>query len=144
MGEIEKVFPKGWVGHGGVRYTSYDKVTATTGYGLVEKYWGNNRASYTIYLTKLSNAGTAPNHRLTYNRYYGERVNTVGVAVSFGKEHENLGPGLGILRSNTWSINTKATHWLTESLGVDVSAGLHRQGTVYYRRGLYLGLRYRF
>ncbi|MEP6902759.1 MAG: YaiO family outer membrane beta-barrel protein [Actinomycetota bacterium] len=144
MGEVEKVFKKGFVGHFGMRFTQYATVRATTGYGEVEKYWGSNRAAYTLYVTKLSNAGIAPTHRFQYNRYYGERVNTVGFAFSVGREHENLGPTLGILRSNTWSVSFSAKHWLTNNFGLSVDGTIHRQGDLYYRRGLTFGIRYRF
>ncbi len=144
MGEVEKVFKKGFVGHFGGRFTKYTTVNATTGYGIVEKYWGNNRAAYTLYVTKLSNAGTAPTHRFQYSRYYGERVNTFGFAVSFGREHENLGPTLGILRSKTWSLSFSAKHWFTNNFGLSVDGTIHRQGDLYYRRGLTFGVRYRF
>jgi YaiO family outer membrane protein len=144
MGEVEKGFKKGWVGHFGTRYTKYTTVKATTGYGQVEKYWGNNRASYTLYVSNLSNAGTAPSHRVQYNRYYGENVNSFGTAVSFGREHESLGPNLGVLRSKTWSISFSQRHWFTKNFGVNVDATIHRQGNLYYRRGLNFGVRYRF
>lgn len=144
MGEVEKVLKKGFVAHFGTRFTKYDTVNATSAYGLLEKYWGANRAAYTLYVTKLSNAGTAPTHRIQYNRYYGERVNSVGMAVSFGREHENLGPGIGILRSNTWSVSFSARHWLTDKFGLSADGTIHRQGDLYYRRGLTFGARYRF
>lgn len=144
MGEVEKGFKNGFVGHGGVRFTKYDSVTATTGYGLIEKYWGSNRAAYTLYVTKLSNAGTAPTHRLQYTRYYGERVNSVGTAVSFGREHESLGPNLGVLRSKTWSVSVSARHWVTKNFGLVADGWVHRQGDIYYRRGFNFGVRYRF
>lgn len=144
LGEIEKGFKNGWVGHLGTRYTSYTSVKATTVYGLIEKYWGNNRAVYTLYVTNLSNAGTAPNHRIQYNRYYGEKTNSFGVAVSFGREHENLGPTLGVLRSKTWSISFSELHWITKNFGINANALIHRQGNLYYRRGVNFGLRYRF
>lgn len=144
MGEVERIFRKGWVGHAGFRHTSYTTVKANTGYGLVEKYWGNNRASYTLYLTSLSNAGTAPSQRISYNRYYGERVNNFGIAASFGREHENLGPSIGILRSNTWSISTSAKYWITKRLGIDASALYHQQGKIYNRKGFNFGIRYKF
>lgn len=144
MGEVERIFKGGWVGHVGARYTSYTTVKATTSYALVEKYWGNNRLANTIYITHLSNAGTAPSYRVQYNRYYGERVNSFGAAFSFGREHENIGPPVGILRANTWSVSGSFRHWVTENFGINVDALLHRQGDIYYRRGLNFGARYRF
>jgi YaiO family outer membrane protein len=144
MGEAEKIFKKGFVAHVGGRFTKYTNVKAVTGYGLVEKYWGSNRAAYTLYVTKLSNAGTAPTHRLQYNRYYGERLNSIGAAVAFGREHENLGPEIGILRNDTWSVSFSARHWLTDKVGINIDGTIHRQGNLYYRRGLSFGLRFRF
>jgi YaiO family outer membrane protein len=144
MGEAEKIFKKGFVAHFGGRFTKYTIVNAVTGYGVVEKYWGSNRAAYTLYVTKLSNAGTAPTHRIQYNRYYGERVNSIGAAVSFGREHENLFPEIGILRNDTWSVSLSARHWLTDKFGLNVDGTIHRQGNLYYRRGLSFGIRYRF
>ena len=144
MGEVERVFKGGWVGHLGARYTSYTSVKATTSYALVEKYWGNNRLANTLYVTNLSNAGTAPSYRLQYNRYYGERVNSFGAAVSFGREHENIGPPIGIFRANTWSVSGSVRHWVTENFGISADAVVHRQGDLYYRRGLNFGARYRF
>ncbi len=143
-GEVEKVLKKGYVAHLGGKFTKHTTAEAATGYGILEKYWGNNRAAYTLYVTNLSNAGTAPTHRIQYNRYYGERVNSVGVAVSAGREHENLGPDLGVLRSDTWSVSFSAKHWLTRNFGLSVDGTIHRQGDLYYRRGLTFGARYRF
>lgn len=144
MLEGERILGRGFVGHVGARYTAYTTVKATTVYGLTEKYWGNNRAAYTLYITNLTNAGTAPTHRLQYNRYFGESVNSIGAAFSFGREHENLGPNLGILRSKTWSVSGSAKYWFTKHIGANFDASLHRQGDLYYRRGANLGLRYRF
>ncbi len=144
MGEAEKVLGKGYVAHFGSRFTKYDTVNATTGYGLIEKYWGSYRGAYTLYVTNLSNAGTAPTHRFQFNRYYGERINSIGAAFSFGKEHENLGPSLGILRSQTWSASFSARHWMTKKFGLSFDGTIHRQGDLYYRKGLTFGARYRF
>lgn len=144
MGEVEKVLPKGYVAHFGARHTSYTSVRATTLYGLGEKYWGQNRVAYTLFVTNLSNAGTAPSHRFQYNRYFGERVNTIGVAVSYGREHENVGPGLGIMRSKTWSVYGSLRYWINDRFGITADGGVHRQGDLYYRKGLTIGVRFRF
>lgn len=144
MFEGERILGKGFVAHVGTRYTAYTTTKATTVYGLTEKYWGDHRAAYTLYITNLTNAGTAPTHRIQYNRYFGENVNSVGTAVTFGREHENLGPNIGILRSKTWSVSGSARYWLTKSVGVNFDAVFQRQGDIYYRRGVNLGLRYRF
>lgn len=144
MGEGERNLGKGFVGHVGARYTVYDAVKATSLYGLTEKYWGSNRVAYTLYVTTLTNAGTAPTHRFQYTRYFGEKLNSLGATFSAGREHENLGPGIGILRSQTWSVAGSARYWLSKKVGVNFDGLIHRQGDLYYRRGLNVGVRYRF
>ena len=144
MGEVERPIARGFVGHVGARFTKYNSIKATSVYGMLEKYWGNNRAAYTVYLSNLSNAGTAPSHRLQLTRYFGEDLNSLSATVAFGREHENLGPQLGILRNNTWSVGVAGRYWLTKKIGLNVDGLLHRQGNLYYRRGMNVGLRYRF
>lgn len=144
MGEVERPLGKGFVGHVGTRFTNYDTVKATSVYGMVEKYWGDNRAAYTAYLTNLSNAGNAPTHRVQYTRYFGEDLNSVSATVAWGREHENLGPQLGILRNNTWSVGVSGRYWLTKKIGLNMDGLVHRQGNLYYRRGINVGLRFRF
>ncbi len=144
MGEVERDLGKGYVAHTGGRYTAYDGVKATSVYGLIEKYWSSNRVAYALYVTNLTNAGTAPTHRIQYNRYFGERSNTIGATFAFGREHENLGPGIGILRSETWSTGVSGRFWLTDRIGINVDGLLHKQGDLYYRGGLNFGTRIRF
>jgi YaiO family outer membrane protein len=143
-GEVEKGFANGLVIHGGSRFTAFSTIKASTVYGQTEKYWGQNRAAYTLSITKITTAGTAPSHRFSYNRYYGERVNNFGVAASYGRENENLGLNLGILSSKTWSVTFSEKHWMTKNFAVNVNATIHRQGKLYYRRGLNFGFHYRF
>lgn len=144
MGELERPIGRGFVGHGGGKFTLYDSVKASTVYGMIEKYWGNNRAAYTQYVTKLSNAGTAPTYRLQYTRYFGEDLNSLGATAAVGREHENLGPLLGILRNKTWSVGVSGRYWLTRKVGINADVVVHRQQTLYYRRGINIGFRYRF
>jgi len=144
LGKVEHIFPKGWIGHGGVRFRSYRDVNVITSFGTVERYWGNNLAGYTFNFTNLSSGGTAPSHRVHYSRYYGERVNSFGFAVAGGQEVENLGPGLGVQKTDTWSVSGSVRHWLTDSFGIMIDGNFHRQGDIYNRRGLNFGVRYRF
>jgi YaiO family outer membrane protein len=144
MGEVEKIAKRGYVLHAGTRFTKYNKISATTVYGLAERYWGNNRAAYTLSLTNLTKAGTSPSHRLQYNRYFGERVNNIGVTVGFGREHENLGPNIGILRTRTWGISSSAKYWINHKFGINITGSYHKQGKIYSRQGLNFGVSYRF
>lgn len=142
--EGEKVFKDGWVGHVGYWYKFYDPVKVKVLYGEVEKYWGNNRVAYKLNLNNVSNAGTSPSNTITYNRYYGERINTWGVRLGFGEEEEFVEESLGVLKTNTIGVTGSFKHWVTNSVGLAIDATLHKQGEFYYNRGLNLGVRYRF
>jgi len=144
LGKVEKIFKKGWIGHVGARFRSYDDVKVLTQFTTAERYWGNNLAGYTLNITTLSTGGTALGHRVHYSRYYGERVNSIGFAISGGKEVENLAGNLGVLRTDVWSVSASVRHWITDDFGILVDATLHKQGDLYYRRGLNFGVRYRF
>jgi YaiO family outer membrane protein len=144
MGEVEKVVKRNYVIHAGTRFTAYRTIKATTAYGLVETYWGSNRAAYTLSLTQLTNAGTTPSHRIQYNRYFGENLNNIGATVSFGREHESLGPNVGIQRTNTWSIATSGKYWVNSKIGFNFTGSYHKQGNIYSRRGVNFGVSYRF
>jgi YaiO family outer membrane protein len=143
-GEVEKVFPKGWVGHLGAWYKYYGPVKVNVLYGEVEKYWGNHRIAYKLNLNSISNAKTSPSNTVTYNKYYGERVNTYGFTLGFGKEEEFVEPTVGVLKTNVFSITGSVKHWINDDFGLSVDATFHRQGEFYYRRGLNFGVRYRF
>lgn len=142
--EGERVFKGGWVGHIGYWYKKYRPINVKVLYGEVEKYWGNNRLAYKLNFNNVSNTGTSPSNTITYNRYYGERINTFGIRLGFGREEEFVEPNLGILKTHTIGVTGSFKHWITKNIGIAVDATLHKQGDFYYRRGLNLGARYRF
>lgn len=142
-GEIERRLKKGFVLHGGVRHTRFvtaDKATSTN--FQLEKYWGNNRFSYTATLGLLNSNLAPPSHRVTFNHYYGENVNSFGITLAAGQELENT--GTRIVRSNTKSAAFFGRHWLSAKWALNYEASFHQQGNLYNRRGIGFGVRYRF
>ncbi len=143
-GEVEKVFKKGWVGHIGAKHKNFGSAKVSTLYGQVEKYWGNNRVAYTLYATHVTNAGTSPSNTISYHRYYGERINSYGVTFGFGNEEEFVDPAFGILKTKTVSLSGSFKRWINNDIGIQINGTIHRQGDFYYRRGLNVGVLYRF
>jgi len=134
----------GWVLNAGARFSSYTDSDARVLTAGVERYFGHYRAGYTYYNGKPEEAGSASSHRLSFDYYYFEERSRVGVAVSWGREVENVGPPTGIVTSDVRSISIVGRHWLTPDWAIAWEIGTHEQGDLYRRTGGRLGLRHRF
>jgi YaiO family outer membrane protein len=143
FGQMQYAFAEGWDIQAGLRRSQFNAastdVTVLTG----ERYWGNFRAAYTLYLAKLQNAGTAPSHQLQLSYYYAEN-SSLSLSGSRGRQAENLGPGLGLLLLDVRNISLFGRHWLSQDWGLSYEAMSEHQGNLYSRKGIRLGLRYAF
>lgn len=141
--QIAKLLPYGWGLNLGMRRSEY----TTSGVNMLvagaERYWGNWRAAYTLYSGRPDGGPSAESHRLQLTHFYGER-SSVGIAYTFGREVENVGPPVGILTSDIRDLTINGRHWLTTDWALTWDLVAHEQGTLYRREGFRLGLRYRF
>lgn len=144
LAQIERNFKNGWNLQGGYRRTQYNNAKVNLGIVGVEKYWGNYRAAYTLYINNLENESTSASHRVQFNRYYGEPLSSIGVSVGFGRELESLGIGRDVLRTDVQSFSFSGRHFFNQNWGLNYDLTLHRQGNLYTRRGGTIGIRYRF
>lgn len=143
--QVERSFAAGWNVQTGYRRTNFNTARVNLGTIGAEKYWGNYRAAYTLYVNNLEKAGTSAAHRLQFNRYYGEQTSTIGISLAAGRELESLGAARGgVLRTDVQSVAISGYHWFGRNWGTNYVLTLHRQGSLYWRRGLTLGLRYQF
>ncbi len=142
LAQVERKFGKGWVGSAGYRRTVFNTAQVNTGTFGAERYFSRYRAAYTLYVSGLQGAGTSASHRGQVNYYYGEQSSTLGVSFAAGKELENL--GTRILRTGVRSFAVQGRHWVNSRWGVNYDATLHLQGDIYTRKGVSVGLRYRF
>lgn len=141
--QLQRALPGGWDAQARLRHAQYN-LASTDLLGLTgERYWGNVRAAYTLYLAKLQGAGTAPSHSGQVSYYYSDR-NYVTLALSRGRQAESLGPGLGVLLLDVRSVSLSGRHWLTPAWGLSYEALAEQQGNLYSRKGIRLGLRYAF
>ncbi len=137
FGQLTRVLGKGWVGSAGIRYSHYTTDKVNMGVFGIEKYVKAYRAAYTMYVAHLNGRGTSVSHLFQGNYYYGER-NSVGVAVAFGQEIENINGRL--IRTDVRDVSLVGRHWMTKRWGVSYVGVWHRQGTFYTRSGAQIGV----
>ena len=141
--QIAKLLPYGWGLNLGLRRSEYTSSGVSMLVAGAERYWGDWRGAYTLYSGKPDGAPSAESHRFQLVRYYGER-SYVGIAYTFGREVENVGPPVGILVSDVRDLTINGRHWMARDWALTWDLVAHEQGTLYRREGFRLGLRYRF
>ena len=142
FGQLEKSFPGGWGLHAGLRHTEYAESNTNLALLTAERYFGNYRAAYSLYVGRPEGAGSAASHRFQFAYYYGDR-SSVGIAYTIGKEVENVAPA-GLLTTDVRGWGLLGRHWFSRHWAVSFEALWHEQGTLYNRRGARAGLRYQF
>ncbi|MGB5542246.1 MAG: YaiO family outer membrane beta-barrel protein [Gammaproteobacteria bacterium] len=139
---LHRAMEDGWGLRGGFRHAEY----ADSRYELlnlgVERYWGNWLAGYTLYVGWPEGADTSVSHLLRIDRFYG-RSNRIGILAGAGKESESVGQDR-LLTSNTRTLGVLGRHWLNRDWALSWSASWQRQGDVYNRGGVRVGLRRKF
>ena len=143
FGQLQKSFADGWDIQAGFRRSQYN--TAPTDLMVLtgERYWGNFRASYKLYLGKTTGSGAAPSHNVQLAYYYTGR-DFFMASLSKGRQLENLGPGLGVLITDVSSASLSGRHWLNAVWQLSYEALEERQSNLYTRKGIRLGIRYAF
>lgn len=143
FGQLQKAFEGGWNVQAGLRRSQY--AAASTGLMVLtgERYLGSYRAAYTFYLGKPQGAGAAPSHMGQLSYYYAER-SFLTLSLAKGRQVENLGIGPGVLTTDVTSTSLSGLHWLASGWGVSYETIAERQGNLYSRKGIRLGLRHAF
>lgn len=142
FGQLQKTFDGGWDIQAGLRHNTYTATSSNLAVLTGERYWGNYRAAYKLYLGKLQGAGTAPSHSVQLSYYYAERDN-ITLNLARGRQVESQGP-LGVLAIDVTSTSLSGRHWLNSSWGFSYEAIVERQGNLYTRKGFRLGIRYAY
>ena len=134
----------GWVLSGGLRFSEYTDNGARVAMGGVERYFGSYRAAYTLYNGKPEGESSASSHRVALDRYYQGERSRIGVAVTWGREVEYVGPPTGIIVSDVRALVLLGRHWFSTAWALTWDLGTHEQGDLYRRTGGRLGLRHHF
>jgi YaiO family outer membrane protein len=143
FGQLSRQLSDGWGLSAGLRHSEYTRSGVNLLVLGAERYWGDFRAGYNLYAGRPEGAQTGVAHRFTFNRYYGEG-SSVGIAVTAGREVENVGPPTGITSTDVRNLTVSGRHWMTQDWALSWDLVAHEQGSLYRREGFRLGLRYRF
>ncbi|MFZ2629250.1 MAG: YaiO family outer membrane beta-barrel protein [Rugosibacter sp.] len=143
FGQLQRKFAYGWNLQAGWRHTEYNNAGTSLASLTAERYWRNYRAAFTTYSGRLDGVGgTFPSGRMQLDYYYGDR-NRIGFSLSAGREAENVGAA-GVLVSKVRDAALAGSHWVSPQWAITYVANVHRQGDIYTRHGIELGVRRRF
>jgi len=133
----------GWGYTLGAQHRGYTGTDVQIGSLLVDRYWGKYRAAYTITGAQLSSvAGTALSHGALLTRYYGtDQESSVTLSLDAGREVENVGST--VITSSVAGAALYGVHWFGLHWGVPWAVSIHRQGSLYTRSGVQIGVRAR-
>jgi len=143
FGGLIRQFSGGWVVNLSLRKRVYTNSRINLGVASLERYFGNFHAAYSFYHSSLEGDGSEQAHGVKLNYYYTDR-SRIGAAFSSGRELEDLGPDLGVLRSNVTNISVSGRHDISPKWGVSYSYSYHEQGKSYIKRGFQIGISFRF
>jgi YaiO family outer membrane protein len=143
MAQLERSLGNGWIAQAGFRRTELDTAKVNIAKLGAEKYWGKNRAAYTLSIINLEETGNSASNRIVFDRYYGNDLSSIGVGFSVGREIENIGNSR-ILQSDIYNLTLSGKHWFNPRFGIGYGYSYHKQGDIYSRRGLNVGLCFKF
>jgi YaiO family outer membrane protein len=138
MAQVE--FAPAWLLHAGLKTTSYDTATINQSVWMLERYIGNMSASL-AWRPARAYGTTVHAYEARANYYYGER-DAVGVILATGREAANIGPAVAITSVNAAALIGR--HWFHRQWAVSYGVSRTRQGDIYSRNGINLGLQHAF
>ncbi len=141
LGQLQKDLAYGWNVQVGLRHNEYTALSTDVANVTAERYWGSFRGAYSLYLGRLDGE-TAASHVVQFDHYYGDR-NSIGVLIAEGREVADRGP-TGVLITDVRSFALRGRHWITPRWAISYEAVHHKQGDLYRRQGVRVGLRRAF
>ncbi len=127
----------------GFHRASYREQDNDTGSVGIERYWGNWRFGYTLYISQLETAPEPTFSHLGQIAYFYHDHDYVGIAIGGGQEAVRFGPGQ-LANADTETYSLRGQHNLTREWALVYDLNLNVQGLSYTRRGAGIGLRYAF
>lgn len=125
------------------RHAGYSLLDTDTGSVGLERYWGDFRIAYTLYISQLQFAPEPTFSHLGQIAYfYGDR-DQIGIAIGGGQQVMLLGPGR-LINADVESYALHGQHWVTPKWALVYDISLNVQGTAYTRYGATFGVRYAF
>jgi YaiO family outer membrane protein len=142
-GVLDSRLAKGWGFQLGEAHRTYPALASDVGSLGVDRYFGHYRANYVFSVVGLSNVdGLSVNQRLGLTRYYGrDDENRTGLVVYGGRDVENVNGTPAVYP--IFGLDLSGRHWFDAHYGLSYEIYSYRQGNLYHRSGMQVGLRYR-
>jgi YaiO family outer membrane protein len=142
LAELSQAFGDGWVVTAGYKASRYATGDTEMALGAIEKYFGDYRIGYNLYLGRPEGASWAPSHRISASWYRGT-LTFVTIAAARGREVENVFPA-GLISTDVRSVLLAGGLEVSPQWGLTFAIGEERQGNLYTRRGARIGTRILF
>ena len=138
---VQRVLANGWLVATSVRHSAYRDTDVDRLALGVERYVGSWRAGYTLNLTDAEGTRLV-GHDVAIDRYYGQR-SQVGLRLATGEDTGTSAAGAqgpDVITSDVDAAYLQGRHWLGPRWALQWSAGALRQGDLYRRQAVQLGL----
>ncbi len=127
----------GYVLGTGLRRSEYSSTSSTLAQTGLERYLGNWRLGYTLYLAKADQTAWSPSHRLV-GAYYFDDSASLSLSIAKGRELENVN-GTGLRITDVRDVTLSAALPIIRGFSLTLDASHHKQGDLYTRRGIRIG-----
>jgi YaiO family outer membrane protein len=142
MAGVRRALPMNWGIEVSYRHSEYALTYGDVMALGVERYWRAYRFSYSLQRGKAEGAKATLSHVIRADYYYGD-YDYLGFIVANGEEAESVGLNQ-LLVSDIETYGLMGQHWLTDTWAIAWAADHHKQGRVYTRRGIYVGVKHKF
>ena len=143
LAEIAWPLQDGWVVSAAGKLSDYPVAgRVQMANGTVEKYFGDYRIGYTVYISRPENAGWSPAHRLAASWYRGD-LTFVTLSAWRGREVESVYPSTLLVTDVTGQALQGGIE-IAPGWGLTFELSHVRQGDLYTRRGARIGTRFLF
>lgn len=137
---VQVEFMPAWLLHAGLRTTRYDSGDVNQAMLMLERYVGSYSFSAAWRPARLEGTGASVGE-LRATRYYGER-SSLGLIAAAGTEAESVGGD--VILTSVRSLALAGRHWVAADWALTWSLGHTRQGDLYIRNGIQLGVQHAF
>jgi YaiO family outer membrane protein len=139
-GSLQYEFAPAWLVHGGARSIGYNDVRVNQGLLMLEHYLSN--FSWLAAWRPSRAFGTTANaFELRGSYYYGDK-SSITLLLADGKEAAAIGTDVTL--TSVHAIALIGHHWFNSNWALNYSLGHTRQGDLYTRDGVSLGVQYHF
>ncbi len=124
------------------RHARHETVTVNVVAATADLSTGDHRFAYTLTATQPTDLDTSFGHSVRISRDYGSGSH-VSLALAHGEEAETIAPGR-VLVTRVDAVALMGVHWKSAAWGAAWEIGWHKQGDLYHRMRVRLGLEHRF